>query len=60
MPHDHHDHAHLDPESGDRRVAVAIWANGLLTIAQIVGGLLSGSLGWLPMRCTISRTWRRS
>lgn len=44
MPHDHHDHAHLDPESGDRRVAVAIWANGLLTIAQIVGGLLSGSL----------------
>ena len=32
------------PESGDRRVAVAIWANGLLTIAQIVGGILSGSL----------------
>ncbi|WP_299845899.1 cation diffusion facilitator family transporter, partial [uncultured Jannaschia sp.] len=37
-------HAHIDPESGDRRVAVAIWANGLLTIAQIVGGILSGSL----------------
>jgi cobalt-zinc-cadmium efflux system protein len=44
MPHDRHDHAHLDPESGDRRVAVAIWANGLLTVAQVVGGLLSGSL----------------
>ncbi|MBX9730872.1 MAG: cation diffusion facilitator family transporter [Sphingomonas sp.] len=44
MPHDHHDHAHLDPASGDRRVSVAIWANGLLTVAQIVGGLLSGSL----------------
>lgn len=46
MPHDHHGHSHvhLDPESGDRRVAVAIWANGLLTIAQVVGGLFAGSL----------------
>ncbi|MCV2892183.1 cation diffusion facilitator family transporter [Lentibacter sp. XHP0401] len=46
MPHDHthHGHVHLDPESGDRRVAIAIWANGLLTIAQIIGGILSGSL----------------
>lgn len=43
VPHDH-GHAHLDPRSGDRRVAVAIWANALLTLAQIVGGLLSGSL----------------
>ncbi|MGR3584709.1 MAG: cation diffusion facilitator family transporter, partial [Pseudooceanicola nanhaiensis] len=37
MPHDHHGHAHLDPASGDRRVAVAIWANALLTVAQVVG-----------------------
>ena len=44
MPHDHAGHAHLDPVSGDRRVAVAIWANALLTVAQIVGGILSGSL----------------
>lgn len=43
MPHDH-SHAHLDPESGDRRVSIAIWANGILTIAQIAGGILSGSL----------------
>lgn len=43
MPHDH-GHAHIDPQSGDRRVAVAIWANGLLTVAQIVGGIFSGSL----------------
>ena len=43
MPHDH-SHAHIDPESGDRRVSIAIWANGLLTVAQIVGGILSGSL----------------
>lgn len=43
MPHDHGD-AHIDPQSGDRRVSVAIWANALLTVAQIVGGILSGSL----------------
>ena len=40
MPHDHG----IDAESGDRRVSIAIWANGLLTVAQIVGGILSGSL----------------
>lgn len=44
MPHDHHGHAHLDPQSGDRRVAIAIWANAALTVAQILGGILSGSL----------------
>lgn len=43
MPHDH-GHAHIDPNSGDRRVAIAIWANGLLTVAQVVGGIFSGSL----------------
>lgn len=43
MPHDH-GHAHLDPGNGDRRVAVAIWANALLTVAQILGGILAGSL----------------
>ena len=43
MPHDHA-HGHIDPKSGDRRVSIAIWANGLLTVAQIVGGILSGSL----------------
>lgn len=43
MPHEH-DHNHLDPESGDRRVSVAIWANALLTVAQVAGGILSGSL----------------
>ena len=39
-----HDHAHIDPESGDRRVSIAIWANALLTVAQIVGGIFAGSL----------------
>ena len=43
MPHDH-SHGHIDPQSGDRRVSIAIWANGILTVAQIAGGILSGSL----------------
>ncbi|MFA8384172.1 MAG: cation diffusion facilitator family transporter [Pelagibaca sp.] len=43
MPHDS-GHAHMDPKSGDRRVSIAIWANALLTVAQIVGGIVSGSL----------------
>ncbi len=43
MPHDH-GHAHISAKSGDRRVSVAIWANALLTVAQIIGGILSGSL----------------
>ncbi|MFC0210131.1 cation diffusion facilitator family transporter [Chelativorans intermedius] len=43
MQHDH-SHTHIDPKSGDRRVSIAIWANGILTVAQIVGGILAGSL----------------
>jgi cobalt-zinc-cadmium efflux system protein len=43
MPHDE-GHTHIDPASGDRRVAIAIWANGILTVVQIVGGIFSGSL----------------
>jgi cobalt-zinc-cadmium efflux system protein len=39
-----HGEAPLSPESGDRRVTIAIWANALLTVAQILGGVLSGSL----------------
>jgi len=37
-------HTHIDPRSGDKRVAIAIWANALLTAAQILGGILAGSL----------------
>jgi hypothetical protein len=43
MPHDH-GRAHIDPASGDRRVSIAIWASGLLTMVHIVRGVLSGSL----------------
>ncbi|ETW11717.1 cation diffusion facilitator family transporter [Roseivivax marinus] len=44
MPHDHHHHHHVDPDAGDLRVAAAIGVNVLLTVAQIIGGLVSGSL----------------
>ncbi|WP_341581333.1 cation diffusion facilitator family transporter [Marinobacter metalliresistant] len=39
-----HEHVHLEPESKDKRVAIAIWANGILTLAQIGGGIFAGSL----------------
>lgn len=37
-------HTHPDPKSGDKRVAIAIWANALLTVGQVIGGILSGSI----------------
>jgi cobalt-zinc-cadmium efflux system protein len=40
----HGDHHHVDPEAGDRRVFAAIAVNLGLTVAQIVGGIISGSL----------------
>lgn len=40
----HRHHHHVDPEAGDRRVFAAIAVNIGLTLAQIVGGIVSGSL----------------
>ncbi len=40
----HSHHHHIDPKAGDARVAWAIAVNLFLTLAQIVGGILSGSL----------------
>lgn len=40
----HHHHRHMDPGSGDRRVVLAIAVNLGLTLAQIAGGIVSGSL----------------
>jgi len=37
----HHD---IDPSIGDRRLGFAIAINLLLTVAQVIGGLISGSL----------------
>ncbi|SFJ36745.1 cation diffusion facilitator family transporter [Celeribacter neptunius] len=42
--HHAHHHHHIDPEAGDARVAGAIAVNMFLTLAQIIGGVVSGSL----------------
>ncbi|MGH1356956.1 MAG: cation diffusion facilitator family transporter [Thalassovita sp.] len=42
MPHDHHHTPDLD--SGDKRVVIAVAVNFVLTLAQIVAGVISGSL----------------
>ncbi|WP_210092200.1 cation diffusion facilitator family transporter [Ruegeria sp. HKCCSP346] len=50
MAHQHshtghgHQHNHIDPDAGDARVAWAIAVNMFLTLAQVVGGIISGSL----------------
>ncbi len=44
MGHDHHHHHGVDPQVGDRRVAMAVAVNLALTAAQVIGGVLAGSL----------------
>jgi cobalt-zinc-cadmium efflux system protein len=39
-----HHHAHVSPEDGDKRVAAAVAVNLALTVAQVIGGVLAGSL----------------
>ena len=40
----HHHHHHIDRDAGDARIAWAVVVNLALTVAQVVGGILSGSL----------------
>ncbi|MEQ5871075.1 cation transporter [Sagittula sp. NFXS13] len=47
MPHGHHHHHHVSAEDGDTRVAWAVAVNVGLTVVQVVGGLLSGSLSMI-------------
>jgi cobalt-zinc-cadmium efflux system protein len=42
MGHGHHHH--VDAQAGDRRVFAAIAVNMGLTVAQVIGGIMSGSL----------------
>lgn len=44
MSHSHEHHHHAAAEGGDKRMIGAIAVNMLLTVAQIVGGVVSGSL----------------
>ncbi|MGP6087518.1 cation diffusion facilitator family transporter [Antarctobacter jejuensis] len=48
MPHGRHHHHHqVDPDAGDARMAAAVGVNLLLTVAQVAGGILSGSLAMI-------------
>ena len=52
MAHDHshafgHHHAHGNAEGGEKRLLFSIVLNLVITIAEVVGGLLSGSLALL-------------
>ena len=43
--HSHsHRHVHMDPDAGDGRIALAVIVNILLTVAQVIAGIFSGSL----------------
>jgi cobalt-zinc-cadmium efflux system protein len=44
MPHEHSHHHHIDAATGDRRLFWAVAVNMGLTVAQVIGGLVSGSL----------------
>lgn len=45
MPHDHQNgHHHIDLDAGDSRIAWAVVVNIGLTLAQVIGGVMSGSL----------------
>ncbi len=44
MTHHHHHHGLVSAKGGDKRLIVAISVNVLLTVAQIIGGVFSGSL----------------
>lgn len=47
MAHGHHGHDHGAADVGSRVLLVAILLNGLLTIAQVVAGLIAGSVALL-------------
>lgn len=40
----HGHHHHVDPGAGDRRIALAVAVNLGLTVVQVIGGVLAGSL----------------
>ncbi|TDQ32825.1 cation diffusion facilitator family transporter [Zeaxanthinibacter enoshimensis] len=42
--HSHHDHVHLHGDQKGKRLFITIFLNILITVAQVVGGIISGSL----------------
>src|SRR5690606_11534980 len=45
MAHNHaHSHSHSHPDLKGRKLLLSIFLNILITIAQVIGGIISGSL----------------
>lgn len=48
MPHNHtHNHSHVHPDLKGRNLFISILLNIVITVAQVIGGILSGSLALL-------------
>ncbi|WP_425235122.1 cation diffusion facilitator family transporter [Ulvibacterium sp.] len=47
MGHKHHSHSHSRPDVKGRNLIISILLNVLITVSQIIGGLISGSLALL-------------
>ncbi|KKM87346.1 hypothetical protein LCGC14_1269860, partial [marine sediment metagenome] len=48
MSHSHkHSHTHSHPDLKGRNLIISIFLNILITVAQVIGGLISGSLSLL-------------
>lgn len=47
MGHSHHNHSHSHKNTKDRNLFISILLNILITTAQIIGGIISGSLALL-------------
>ncbi|RKN82810.1 cation diffusion facilitator family transporter [Ulvibacterium marinum] len=47
MGHTHHNHSHSHPDVKGRNLIISILLNILITVSQVIGGLVSGSLALL-------------
>src|SRR6056300_644143 len=47
MGHSHHQHSHTHINTKDRNLFISILLNILITAAQVIGGVISGSLALL-------------
>lgn len=45
--HDHHGHAHSHPKVEGKNLVISIFLNILITVSQVIGGVISGSLSLL-------------
>ena len=46
-PHHNHSHSHVHPDLKGRNLIISIFLNILITVSQVIGGIISGSLSLL-------------